>query len=123
MRDAQKQFWTMTGSLAGILMLLLTIWAMVRPGREVPNPEPVAIIFFSDSAGMPHTGIWLMLLNGERIEPDADGMARIPRSRAGEEASVRDQATRRELCALTLPQPSPETTRIIVPTRRTARCR
>jgi hypothetical protein len=121
-REPQKQFWLVATALAGILMLILTAWAMLQATPKPPLPEPEVTMFFSDSAGVPRTDIWL-LLKEKRIVPNADGLVRVSRSRAGEEASIRDQGTRGELCALTIPQPSSEATRIIVPTKRTVRCR
>jgi hypothetical protein len=115
------QAWVIAGVLATVAGVLATLYFGFSNSRLEPRQD--VSIFFSDSAGVPRTDLGLLLLDGLRIEPDQDGIVYVPSSRAGEEASVRDRVTRRELCALTIPQAGSEATRVIVPSQRVVRCR
>lgn len=116
------QTWVIVGALATIAGALVSLYfGMETLGSKRPHRD--VTIFFSDSAGAPRTDLGLILLDGLRIEPDQDGIVRVPDARAGEVASVRERGTRREICALTIPQVGSEATRVIVPSQRTARCR
>lgn len=85
------------------LALLWAVFTTLDARRARTGTTPLAIIV-SDSLGTPQQNVILVFLDGQRLEPDRFGMILAPRSRAGEEATLRDSITGRELCSIRVPR-------------------
>ena len=121
MARQNRQLWAAVGGIAAVLTLAWTIAAHLR-AENSPAPSMVAV-FLIDSAGLPATDARIFLNNGIAVEPDLNGIAQLPASRAGESASVRQRSTRRELCLLVVPAPTAQLLRINITDERGGPCR
>ena len=103
--------------LAGVAAVSGAIHLPAR-GSESIN---VSVAVF-DTTGVPATGTFLVFQDGQRFEPNLDGVYVIPGGRAGQEASLREQVTRRELCRVMIPSRRSEFRRVTLPRARGGSC-
>ena len=89
--------WSAVGALAAVLGL----WWAISSGRRQDSP---VTIFVSDPLGVPSTNVVLAFPDGLSLEPDQDGLFKVPASRAGQEACLRNQASRVALRWMVVPE-------------------
>jgi hypothetical protein len=97
----QPQFWLAVAAIGALLAGLAAVAALVI---KEPHPGETRSIAVFDTAGAPAINLFLIFTDGERLDPTVDGVFQIPDARAGEEGSVRDLVTRRELCRFVVPR-------------------
>ncbi len=105
-----RDLWAAISALAAVAM---TVWA-IGLGTTQHRTESAAM-FVQDSLGMPRLDVDVLTGDGTTYEPSLDGLIHIPQDRAGQSALLRERATRRELCAFTIPRSGSQTIRIRVP--------
>jgi hypothetical protein len=98
----KTQTWTVVGSVATVLMLIWTVGYTVTNLPKQENPNQGVSLFLLDSTGKPRTDLIALFPDGQSIEPNRDGLVIIPIDLKGQQISIREYKSRREINSLVL---------------------
>lgn len=118
---ASAKTWAVLAAIGTFLGGIAAMSGAITLPQAGSDPSGLSIAVF-DSVGIPAIGTSLVFPDGQRFEPNLDGVYTIPAKRAGEEASLRERVTRRELCRIVLPSRQGEFRRVTIPSARDESC-
>jgi hypothetical protein len=98
----KTQTWTVVGSVATVLTLIWTVGYTFVNLPKQENPDQGISLFLLDSIGKPRTDLIALFPDGQSIEPNRDGLVIIPIDRKGQQISIREYKSRREINSLIL---------------------
>jgi hypothetical protein len=115
MMNPIKKHLTLTGTILGILVSILTLTAWLKSQHQL---SPTEAFLLCDSSGRIVPGIVAILANGRHtaeLVPDHDGLIFVSREYVDSTLSIRDEITRQEIYHTVLPEFGSDVAKIVIP--------